>query len=117
MASMIDPKIRKPTPPEKRPKQRISRQRRKTMDRTAEYNAMRDIYLEENPRCYMCHREATQVHHIVRGTAGRARSLRNTNAWLGLCQNCHEIIPRYSLQLQSLMKQDEVRETIERLMK
>jgi hypothetical protein len=108
MASKIDQSGRKPPMPKSRPKQRISRQRRKTMNATAEYNAMRDIYLKENPNCCMCVSPATQVHHIVSGTAGRARSLLNPNTWLGVCADCHGLVAEFAVRYQRVIKCEDV---------
>jgi hypothetical protein len=111
---------RKPPVPQERPKQRISRQRRKRLDKDAEYTALMDIYLEQNPICAApyCYKQSTAIHHIVRGTAGRARSLLNTNTWLGVCgDECHDQLERLSWCEQVEIKQSEVRMTIERLRK
>lgn len=119
MAWQIDPDARKPpqAAPDK-PKRRVSRQRRERMDRDAEYLALKDMYLAENPECTFasCVVPATQIHHIVRGTAGRARSLLNTNTWLGVCGGeCHDALERLPVEIQIAIKQNSVRLTIERL--
>jgi hypothetical protein len=120
MASKIDQSGRKPPMPKSRPKQRISRQRRKTMNATAEYNAVRDIYLEQNPHCSNpgCSFFATQVHHIVGGTAGRARSLRNPDTWLGVCsEHCHNEVASQPVMVQAALKALMITKTIDRLRK
>ena len=116
-AYQINPDHRKPpvNPPAKKPKQRISRQRRKRLDRDAEYNAMRDIYLEENPECFACFDDATQVHHICSGVAGRAASLLNPDTWLPCCQNCHDKLEGTELYKQIIMKKKFAGDTINRL--
>ncbi len=107
---------RKPPTPAKKPKQRISRQRRKRMDRDAEYLALRDIYLEQNPDCVCCGKPATQVHHIVGGTAGRARSLLNSDTWLAACSiECHKELADLSKDMQCQLKCDNIEDTIARL--
>lgn len=119
MASYIKFPDRDLPPSSAKPKQRISRQRRKRLDRDAEYNAMRDIYLEQNPTCSYCwSRPSQQVHHIVRGVAGRARSLLNPDTWLGVCSvECHEAIERMTLREQIDLKKIAIDQTIERLRK
>lgn len=110
---------RKPPPPQsEKKKRRITRQRRERLDRDAEYLAMRDIYLEENPKCVRpkCGKRANQVHHIVRGTAGKVRSLLNSDSWLGVCSSeCHDAVEKMTPDAQIKLKQRTVRATIERL--
>jgi hypothetical protein len=106
-----------PAPQPKKLKQRISRQRRKRLDRDAIYLALRDIYLEENPTCMIgiCQSPATEVHHICSGTAGRAASLLNQDTWLGVCHDCHDWIESKPIWQQIEFKIEAVRETIRRL--
>jgi|GEM_PF-4651452 len=105
-----------PTPPAQKGRRKITRQRRKRLDRDAEYLVLRDIYLEENPVCAMCASwPSSQVHHVVRGTAGRARSLLNSDTWLGVCANCHDEVEKLTPAAQIKLKQKCVKETIERL--
>lgn len=107
-----------PTPAAPKPKRRVSRQRRERMDRDAEYLAVRDVYLESNPVCSRpgCGRAAVSVHHIVRGTAGRSRSLLNADTYLGVCSDeCHDAIEKMTPDAQIKLKQRTVRATIERL--
>ncbi len=107
-----------PVTPSEQPKPaRVTRQRRKRLNRDAEYLVLRDIYLEQNPKCVLCGKPADQVHHIVGGTAGRARSLLNSDTWLGVCGICHDIISSMSPLAQSVVKAEEVKETIKRLRK
>jgi hypothetical protein len=108
---------RKPPAPPEKPKQRISRQRRKRLDKDAEYRAIRDVYLEENSQCANCFADATEVHHIICGVAGRAASLLNTNTWLGLCHECHGDLQGASVLQQYRIKIDDIGRTIERLRK
>ncbi len=104
--------------PDKPRPSRVTRQRRARLNRDAEYNAFRDLYLEQNPCCVLCDKPATQVHHIVGGVAGRGRSLLNPDTWLGVCgTECHELIEAQSKAVQVSLKQTAVRETIERLRK
>jgi 5-methylcytosine-specific restriction endonuclease McrA len=117
MGYMIDPDRRKPPgePPQK-PKRPLSRQKLKTMDRTAVYNAIRDVYLEENPKCCSCGCAACEVHHICRG-ANRGRSLLNVDTWLGLCGDCHRQMDNTTLEAQIRLKLSAVRYAIGRLRK
>jgi cytochrome c553 len=84
------------------------------MDRDAIYNAIRDVYLLENPNCW-CGYPATEVHHIVRGTAGRSRALLNTNTFLGVCGDCHGRIEKMPWVDQVAIKQATIIQTVERL--
>lgn len=116
-AYRIDPSLRKPPRPEDvKPKPaRISRQKIKRMTSTAEYNALRDIYLEQNPECAICGRASNQLHHICRGVH-RAGSLRNTDTVLAVCSiEHHDQLERMTVEQQIKLKQKMVRETIERL--
>ncbi len=109
---------RQPTTPEPKPKARVTRQRRARLNRDAEYLVLHDIYLEENPECVRCGKPATQIHHIVGGTAGRARSLLNSDTWLGVCSTvCHDKVDSLKLETQLKLKQINVKKTIERLLK
>lgn len=107
------------TIPERKPKPaRVTRQRRDRLNRDAEYLVIHDIYLEENKTCVLCGQRATQIHHIVRGTAGKARSLLNPNTWLEVCsQECHDKVEKLSPEQQIRLKQRKVREAIVRLRK
>jgi hypothetical protein len=117
MATEFRPNRKPPAEQPKKLKRPISRQRMARMDRDAIYNAIRDVYLLENQKCAICPTDATEVHHIASGTAGRSRSLLNPNAWLGLCRKCHECIPAYSIAEQIKLKQFDVKFNIERLRK
>lgn len=110
--------LKRKTPMKRGPlKRRITRQRRARMDRDAEYLALEDIYLEENPSCVNCPDYAKQVHHICRGPAGRAASLLNQDTWLGVCGDvCHAEVDALPLEDQIRMKQFQVLETINRLL-
>lgn len=66
-------------------KQRISRQRRKRLDKDAEYLATRDIHLENNPDCPECGRPATRFHHFC-NAADKGTSLTNTDMGMGGCE-------------------------------
>jgi len=110
------PERKPPAPQPKKPKQRISRQRRKRLDKDAEYLAIRDVYLEENPACCSCGSIASEVHHICRG-ANRGRSLLNTDTWLGLCGDCHRQMDKLAIAAQVRLKESAVRYAIERLRK
>lgn len=101
----INPDFRKPPKPEdvKVNVARISRRKRKPTDQqkrrmTAdeEYNAISDIYKEQNFRCVRCGRvfdpdnvEGLENDHIVCGTAGRSASLLNCDTWILQCHECH----------------------------
>jgi hypothetical protein len=100
-----------------RVKRRTSRQKRERQTRDEEYLALRDIYLEENPTCVNCALQASEVHHIISGTAGRARSLLNPNTWLGVCNGCHRLVEKMSVLRQFTLKCEDVCRTIERLRK
>jgi hypothetical protein len=108
---------RKPPVPSEKPRQPISRQKRKTMDGKAVYNTLRDIWLEQNPDCAICQGPATEVHHIVSGTAGRARSLLNQNTWLSVCRPCHEQAEGAPYEIELMAKIKDVLNTIWRLRK
>lgn len=102
----------KPTPA------RVTRQRRDRLNRDAEYLFVHDIYLEENPTCVLCGKQAKQIHHVVRGDAGRARSLLNSDTWLGVCDSvCHDIVEKLPPENQIRLKQQSVAVTIRRLRK
>lgn len=97
---------------------KISRQKRERMKEDKEYLAMRDIYLEQNPACVNCGKPANQIHHIVKGTAGKARSLLNSDTWLAVCgTECHEAVDALPIAVQISLKQRGVSSTIERLRK
>jgi 5-methylcytosine-specific restriction endonuclease McrA len=113
MASEFRPNRRPPVPQEK-PKRPISRQKLKTMDRTAIYNAIRDVYLEENPACCSCGLPSSEVHHICRGV-NRGRSLLNVDTWLGLCGECHRQMDNATHEAQVRLKERAIRYAIERL--
>ncbi len=118
----VDPgRWQPPNPKDIEPRKAIiTRQKRKAMTDEQEYNAVRDIYLEENPICAYpkCGRPANQVHHIVRGTAGKARSRKNPNTFLGACsEKHHDLIEKMTPEKQIKLKLKTVRETIERLRK
>lgn len=86
----------------------------------AAYTTLRAVYLEENPICTRpgCMKDANQIHHIVRGTAGKARSRLNSDTWLGVCSDeCHGFIDSLHPDLQKALKEMSVRATIERLRK
>lgn len=112
--SRIDSNFRKPPAPQPAKPKRLSRQKRKRMAEDAEYNAMRDIYLEENPSCVYCGQQSTQVHHIVRGK-DRRKGLRNPSGWLEVCGVCHDLVEKLSWEIQACIKQNAVLRTIERL--
>jgi hypothetical protein len=97
-----------------RVKRRTSRQKRQRQTRDEEYLALRDMYLAENPNCW-CGYPATEVHHIVRGTAGRSRSLLNTNTFLGVCRDCHGRMEQLPWVDQVAIKQATIIQTVERL--
>lgn len=82
-------------PSEQKPAARISRQKRLRMTKDEEYNATSDMFKEENPYCYNCHRhyESSTLHtdHIVRGNAGRPASLLNFDTWINQCPACHDL--------------------------
>lgn len=113
----IDPHIRKEpaAAPVKSGPPRLTKQRRKRMSRDEEYRTLAEIYLVENPQCVLCGGVASQVHHVCSGIAGRAASLLNSDTWLGVCANCHTTIEHYPKRIQRLLKQDQVREAMERL--
>lgn len=120
MATRIDPNRRKPplVDPDKPRPSAITRQRRDRLNRDAEYLVLRDIFLEENPRCARprCGGIASQLHHIVGGTAGRARSLLNSDSWLGVCSDdCHRYVETMGIDPQIILKQQAVKDTILRL--
>lgn len=114
MASRVKPRPPYVSPPKvDKSRKRLSRQRRDRLTTDEEYNALRDIYLEQNPACEMCGKPATEVHHIVCGTAGRAASLLNSNTWLGVCEACHRKCESLNWRTQMMQKLRSVRKTIE----
>lgn len=117
--TQINPDIRQLPPPKaEKPKgRRVTRQRRERLNRDAEYLVLRDIYLQQNPLCVFraCGRPASEVHHVVRGTAGRSRSLLNSDTYLGVCHEHHDAIEKLTPEQQIKLKQRTVRQTIERL--
>lgn len=76
-----------PAPPKL--KQRISKQRRKRLDRDAEYRAIVDIFATDNPTCAECGEPFHSFHHIARGN-DRAKSLTNTDLGMGGCKKHHD---------------------------
>ncbi len=92
-----------PVPRRQEHKPRITRQRAKRMSEDAEYNAVRDVYLRENPQCCWCLKPASQVHHIA-GGIHRRKSLANPDTWLPVCDVCHEYIAAQPVKLQCLIK-------------
>ncbi len=78
----VKPQLAKP---KKVLKQRISRQRRQRLDKDAEYLAVRDIYLGDNPICAECGQHSTRYHHFCNG-ATRGSSLTNTDLGMGGCE-------------------------------
>lgn len=91
--------------PRQQPKDnpKITRQRRERMDATAEYNAIRDNYLEQHGQCCWCMQRATEVHHIY-GGIHRADSLLDEETWLPVCQDCHRIVEGFSKRTQLYIK-------------
>lgn len=106
-----------PKPPRwNRAKSKKSAQRKEREHRDAEYNAMADLYLIANPRCVNCPNPSRIVHHIVRGVAGRAKSLLNPNAWLEVCSDqCHDEVERLTVEAQTELKKLCIERTIRRL--
>jgi hypothetical protein len=109
----INPNLRG-QPPEPAPK-RLSVQARRTAHEDREYAKLRKAYLLENPICVLCQKTATQIHHVVRG-ANRRRGLLNTNTWIEVCSTeCHEAVEALNFRMQICLKQNAIRETVERL--
>jgi hypothetical protein len=82
------------------------------------YLAAKGLYLSQNLQCTRpgCMKQATEIHHIVSGTAGKAVSRLNSDTWLGVCgSDCHEFIERLPWELQKMLKALRVQETIDRL--
>jgi ferredoxin len=101
-----------------RVKRRTSRQKRERQCKEDEYLGLQSIYLEENPYCVLCGGPANQLHHIVKGVAGRSRSLLNTDTCIGVCSTeCHDRVDGMSWQKQVYLKQKMIRATVERLRK
>lgn len=118
----IDPDSHHKTPPaaQKRGKGRKvpSKQQLILKGEEAAYSTLRAVYLEENQKCTRpgCIKDATQIHHVVSGTAGKARSRLNQDTWLGVCSDeCHNAIAGLPPELQIIIKQHSVARTIERL--
>jgi hypothetical protein len=108
--------IRK-TPEPATKKAKTSRKKLSKQTQNETYLTLKQLYLQENPKCARpgCLHNAQFIHHVCRGTA-RGGSLLNTDTWLGVCSDeCHDYIERLHYSLQSMLKQDCVRETIERL--
>lgn len=105
------------SPPAEKEKKSHRLRRRTAKRRTAddEYNALRDIYLRENPDCAVCTCRAVQIHHIVRGNAGRAASLCNPLTWIGVCDNCHDLMHSTSVAYQEAILFGQIGRTINRL--
>jgi hypothetical protein len=104
--------------PERQTKpKRPSVQARRTAREDREYAKLRKAYLQENPICVLCQKTATQIHHVVRG-ANRRRGLLNTNTWIEVCSTeCHEAVEALNFRMQICLKQNAIRETVERLRK
>jgi len=57
-----------------------------------DYTVMRGQFLADHATCDVCHRQATEVHH-VRGRSGWR--LLYTPWWLALCSDCHRRITEH----------------------
>lgn len=80
-----------------------------------EYKKVREVYLRENPVCARCRGcPAVEIHHICSG-GSRAKSLANTETWLGLCHFCHGYLQSSPIKTQVRDKLDFVLATINRL--
>lgn len=54
-----------------------------------EYSAIRKVYLQTFPKCFLCNDPATDIHH----RHGRFKErLNDTNWWIGVCRPCHDKI-------------------------
>jgi len=95
----INPNIRRPPKPEDaKPKSaRTSRQKRQRQTADQEYNALSDVYKEENGQCNYCGEsfdaDDLENDHIVSGTAGRSVSLLHFDTWNTACPSCHRENP------------------------
>lgn len=80
-----------------------------------EYKKIREVYLRENPVCARCRGcPAVEIHHICSG-GSRAKSLANTETWLGLCHFCHGFLQTSTTKTQVRHKLEMVVMTINRL--
>ena len=114
MASRVKPRPPYVPPPKVDAKKAhgLSRRKRSRMTLDDIYNAMSDIYLECNPECAVCGGKANQTHHICRGDAGRAATLLNSDTWLPLCGECHEMVDGMKVARQIRHKQQYVAKRI-----
>lgn len=79
-----------------------------------EYSKVREVYLRENPECCYCRLPATEIHHLCSG-GSRAKSLVNSDTWMGLCNSCHLAIQQGPILEQVATKVEHVLRTICRL--
>ncbi|MEO6901585.1 MAG: hypothetical protein ABI241_00695 [Bacteroidia bacterium] len=78
--------------------------KRKVLDR--EYNALRKVFLIENPICQINGKRTTEIHHKYCGK-DREKYYLDTSTWMAVNRASHELIhsnPIESRQLGYLMK-------------
>lgn len=105
-------------PPQGKGRKGWTKQQKERMTDEQIYSRLRDEYLAENPVCTRpgCVRVATQLHHIVSGTAGKSLSRLNPDTWLSCCSDqCHDWIEKLPFEMQKMLKALRVQETIDRL--
>lgn len=95
----------------KTPLRRVNPKRAKA---NREYAKIRAVYLRENPECGWCCNKASEIHHLCSG-GSRAKSLVNSDTWLGLCGQCHEELQAAPIVSQVYVKVRQVIATINRL--
>ena len=74
---------------------RINQVSAKRKGLNAEYEVLREQFLNDHPVCEVklqeCEKVATDVHHKASGF-NKVTNLNNTATWLACCRNCHHIL-------------------------
>lgn len=54
----------------------------------SEYSKLRREFITKNPKCFICGKIATDIHH----KSGRGQNTNKTETWMSVCRTCHELI-------------------------
>lgn len=66
---------------------KLDRRSKKRVEQEKEYSKLRKQYLEANPLCERCKKEASEIHHFYQIRYGKF--LNDTDQFVGLCAPCH----------------------------
>ena len=85
---MFNPQL-KPEPSPKKKRKRIAFRSKKRAAQEREYTKLKNKYLEDNPKCEVCNKLATEIHH-KRGRVGDL--LTDVGHFLAVDSRCHQSI-------------------------